>query len=59
MYFDNLTIAGLVTAGLYLLLPLLFGRELVRVEEESDPSSRSERPASPPLESAAEPCGGA
>ena len=34
MYFDNLTMAGLLTVALYALLPLLFGREMLRVEEE-------------------------
>lgn len=34
MYIDNLTLAGLFGAALYSLLPLLFGREIYRVEEE-------------------------
>ena len=35
MYFDNLTIAGILVVALYGLLPLLFGREIIRVEEDS------------------------
>ncbi len=33
MILDNLSIAGLLIASLYLLLPLLFGKELWRVDE--------------------------
>jgi hypothetical protein len=33
MYFDNLTIAGLLALVPYALLPLLFGRETIRVQE--------------------------
>jgi len=33
MILDNLSIAGLLVAALYLLLPLLFGRETWRVDE--------------------------
>lgn len=61
MYFDNLTITGLLAAGLYLLLPLLFGREILRVEEqEPHPPTVADRPTSPAVESgcAAEPCRG-
>jgi len=36
MYFDNLTIAGIAAASLYALLPLLFGRETLRVKEDRD-----------------------
>jgi hypothetical protein len=32
MYFDNLTIAGLLVVSLYGLLPLLFRGEILRVE---------------------------
>jgi hypothetical protein len=34
MILDNLSIAGLLFASLYLLLPLLFGREVWRVSED-------------------------
>ncbi len=34
MYFDNLTIAGLIALVPYALLPLLFGRETVRVQRD-------------------------
>lgn len=33
MILDNLSIVGLLVTSLYLLLPLLFGRELWRVDE--------------------------
>jgi hypothetical protein len=33
MYVDNLTIAGVLAASLYAFLPLLFGRETLRIEE--------------------------
>jgi hypothetical protein len=32
MYIDNLTLAGLAAASLYLLIPFLFGREVLCVE---------------------------
>jgi hypothetical protein len=34
MILDNLSIAGLFVASLYLLLPVLFGQELWRVDED-------------------------
>ena len=34
MILDNLTIAGLLAAGLCALLPLLFGREFLKVEDD-------------------------
>jgi len=34
MYFDNLSLAGIAVVALYGLLPLLFGRETLRVEED-------------------------
>ena len=33
MIIDNLTIAGVITASAYLLMPVLMGRELIRVRE--------------------------
>jgi 4-amino-4-deoxy-L-arabinose transferase-like glycosyltransferase len=33
MILDNLSIAGLVVASLFLFLPLLFGKEFWRVDE--------------------------
>jgi hypothetical protein len=35
MILDNLSFAGLFVASLFLLLPLLFGREFWRVDEAS------------------------
>ena len=34
MYFDNLTIAGIAVALMTALLPLLFGKEALRVVED-------------------------
>lgn len=34
MYFDNLSLAGIAVVALYGLLPFVFGRETLRVEEE-------------------------
>lgn len=52
MYFDNVTIAGLAVAFLTALLPLLFGKEALRVQED-DPSTAQpetrERAESPRL----------
>jgi hypothetical protein len=36
MYFDNLTMAGIVAVSLYAFLPLLFGRETLRVAEAAE-----------------------
>jgi hypothetical protein len=33
MYIDHLTLAGIFVASLYLILPLWFGKEVLRVEE--------------------------
>lgn len=38
MYIDNLTLVGIAAASTYLLLPLLFRREILVVEEETGPS---------------------
>jgi hypothetical protein len=46
MYFDNLTIAGVLVASAYGLLPLLFGREFWRVAE--DCADIAQPPASAP-----------
>ena len=46
MFFDNLTIAGLVVATVTALLPLFFGRELIRVQTDV-----TNTPAPPPRES--------
>ena len=44
MYLDALTIAGLLSAASFLLMPLLMGRELIRVdatdETEQSPTGR-------------------
>lgn len=45
MFLDNLTIAGLLAAGFFALLPLLFGRESLKVEDddlESTPTALSD-----------------
>jgi hypothetical protein len=34
MYIDNLTIAGLAVASVTAMLPFLFGREMIRVQED-------------------------
>ena len=38
MYIDNLTLVGIAAASPYLLLPLLFRREILVVEQETGPS---------------------
>jgi hypothetical protein len=45
MILDNLSIAGLFVASLYLLLPLLFGKELWRVDEGATPAVADPTPA--------------
>jgi hypothetical protein len=67
MYFDNLTIAGLIALVPYALLPLLFGRETVRVQETEggleipDPTGPSSyaRASRADGRGHPEPCGGA
>jgi len=44
MYFDNLTIAGVAVASVTALLPLLFGKEALRVREEDTSSPSPHRP---------------
>jgi hypothetical protein len=63
MFFDNLTIAGLVAVSFYALLPLLFGKEILRVEEDAETPAtqgyhpgRKERPD--PAGCGADPAGG-
>ena len=46
MYFDNLTIAGIFVVSLYGLLPLLFGGEILRVNER-DANTRRRAPDRP------------
>jgi hypothetical protein len=36
MILDSLSLAGLATAALYLLMPVLMGREFIRVDEATD-----------------------
>ncbi len=36
MYIDNLTLVGIAVASTYLLIPLLFRRETLVVERETD-----------------------
>lgn len=40
MIIDTLTIAGLFSAASYLLMPLLMGREFIRVETRDDTETR-------------------
>ena len=35
MFIDNLTLSGISVVSLFLLLPLFFGKELLRVKQES------------------------
>jgi hypothetical protein len=35
MFFDKLTFVGFVVAGFYALLPLMFGREFLKVEDDA------------------------
>ena len=58
MYFDNLTIAGILVVSLYGLLPLLFGGEILRVNEHDAKtrSSRRTRPARSASDAAARDC---
>jgi hypothetical protein len=39
MYFDNLTIVGLTVASVMALLPLFFGKEMIRVQEDDTRAS--------------------
>lgn len=36
MILDSLSLAGLASAALYLLMPMLMGREFIRVDEATD-----------------------
>ncbi|MCG6898197.1 MAG: hypothetical protein LJE61_00220 [Thiocapsa sp.] len=47
MYIDNLTIAGATVTALYLLMPLLFGREMLRVELDAPLPDTPDRASSP------------
>jgi len=38
MYIDNLTLVGIAVASTYLLMPLLFRREILVVEQDANPS---------------------
>jgi hypothetical protein len=38
MYIDNLTLVGITVASTYLLMPLLFRREILAVEQDTDPT---------------------
>lgn len=38
MYIDNLTLVGIAAASTYLLMPLLFRREIPVVEQDMDTS---------------------
>lgn len=35
MFIDNLTLSGISVVSLFLLLPLFFGKEFLRVKQES------------------------
>ena len=49
MYFDNLTIAGILMVAPYALLPLLFGREMLRIADDQLERPRPVSGASPNL----------
>ena len=34
MFIDNLTLAGIAAASLFILLPFVFGKEFLRVDQE-------------------------
>lgn len=55
-YFDTLTIAGLAIGSLYLLLPLWFGRETLRVDEQALEHEMHQRQEKKPALKPAEPC---
>ena len=57
MYFDNLTIAGILMLAPYALLPVLFGRELIRVDEREEETSSGAAPI--PSGEPSRGCGGA
>lgn len=60
MYFDNLTIAGILVVALYGLLPLLFGREIIRVEADSETQPAPRRGEDSAISGCStEPCRGA
>jgi hypothetical protein len=56
MIIDNLTYAGLITASAYLLMPLLMGREFVKVEADDASPREPSRSGHPPLHPAAGGC---
>jgi hypothetical protein len=56
MIIDNLTYAGLIAASAYLLMPLLMGRELIKVEGDGTSPRDSSRRVRPPLQPAAGGC---
>jgi uncharacterized membrane protein YqiK len=41
MFFDHLTIAGIIVVSLYGLLPVLFGKEFYRVDAEDESNVES------------------
>lgn len=62
MYLDNLTLAGITVVALYGLLPFLFGRETLRVEEDDDDrrlAARTEQHRPTGAGCPGEPCHGA
>jgi hypothetical protein len=55
MFIDALTIAGLLSAASFSLMPLLMGREFIQVEISEETESRPTRleaPVQPPLQTA-------
>ena len=44
MFIDSLTLAGITAASLFLLLPLFFGKETLRVDNECREESVQETP---------------
>jgi hypothetical protein len=44
MYIDNLTIAGLAVASITAMLPFIFGREMIRVQEDGTSATTPSSP---------------
>ena len=44
MFIDNLSLAGIAVASLVILLPLFFGKEFFKVDDECRSSTLRERP---------------
>jgi len=45
MFIDNLTLAGLFVTSLFVVMPIMMGRELIRVRACNDPHQPTEKSA--------------